>query len=727
MIFRFTLSHDTLGNEQINEPGGWDTAKIILERDLNWYSLLENYEGLGDNGAFMFYGEDSVNNGGLNFIERVEQNYGPDSRIGIDIDFAIDNETYSNLFNGILKIYEKKRRDKNQIDVPVIQEDFWSKFTNRLNTSVNLSSTTDIDGNAVSEVPKIDAELIGQYIRMKYEGHNEYAATTQYTINDNQYGIIDFFDEPLSEIKEKYTLPRVSSTDLPDELFAIEYGGKYHFDIQIYTAVGTILSNATVAALEVRLQINDNTPIVLNQFGEGTAGLDERMRHYYDNTLQLEKGDLIRLYFYNNNAPGASYTFDWWANLFQDSYLKITADTLHPDSTAQGYLLHDAIYGVLQRIGLGNTPFYSEFLGSTLTNCRTYAADGCGWAYGLFKGLQIRQYALDDKPFFTSFKQLWDGINPILNLCLYKDNINGVDVIRIEQKSDQFDQSSTSVDFNNISELPCEYDHQHIFKTIKTGYKQWQSENVSGIDDPQAKQERSTQLKYAGTDILLESEFIAASLAIETTRRSVKEKSADHKFDDKIFIIALNDNDASPDSYYPELDENFDSVTGLLNSERRYNLTLTPMRNFLRWANVFNGCLFQYQNTSYKFGSGEGNYDMQSDYSCTNGRQCIGIICDNLREGQDIALSPAYYGTLGYLFIPEEFTFTTELEWEDFQTIRDNPHLAIGVSQGFTNHAKFFIKKLEYSIVEGRATITAWPKIPFRTSVPESLTSDPTC
>jgi hypothetical protein len=389
-----------------------------------------------------------------------------------------------------------------------------------------------------------------------------------------------------------------------------------------------------------------------------------------------------------------------------DFYIK----TAYQDTEAQGYLVHDAFFGVLQRLGLGNTPFYSEFLGSTVTNTRAYASNGCGWMYAILKGLQIRQYTLTEKPFFISFNQLWRGLNPILNLGLTYEVINGINTIVIDQKAEYFDENC-SVEFSNIRQIESEYDKEHFFKLIKSGFSKWQSENTSGIDDPQAKHEYATRLTKTGIELNIESDFIAASLAIETTRRTKKKKTQDYKFDNDTFIIALNDNDLSPDRYTPELSENFDSVTGLLNQETRYNKILTPLRSLLRWANVTGGCLQKYATSSYKFQSGEGNFSMVSDYSCASGNQCQAIICDSLAENVNVSLA-SYNSVFGYLFYPMEYKMNVPMTWDQFLTIKANPKKAIAVSQTNENHFRFYVKSISYDILMAQAEIVAWPKGP---------------
>lgn len=739
MDFRFTLSHNNNGavtSQQISQPDGWKNAKIKLIRHEDFCSLIEYYEG-DASGAFNFYGSDGNGlDGGIEFIKDIEQNFGFDATIDFEAEFSIDDVNFEVLFTGQLDLSEKNEMPDNRMQVPVIRDDFWAKFINRMDTPVDLSSTTDIDGNPVNPVTPITINLTCQKIRKKYVGRRNFGELTEYSIPASEYGQIDFPKDELNEIAEKKNLPEIDNPEIPAALFELEEDGSYTFDILIQTSTEELLGSS-LTGISAFIKINDNAPITFTGNNFGTNGIDGGSRFSYSATHELKKGDQIRFYF--ENTSGVTKEFIVFGDVDDDdpdnpllnSWMKVTADTTYPETDAEGYLIHDLIFGVLQRIGLGNDPLRSDFLGGLLTNTKAYGEDGCGWMYAAVKGLQIRNYTLEEKPFFISFKQIWSGINPILNLGLgYENNTSspGGMQIRIEQK-EHFYETGISVNIANVRDISSSYDPNYIFKTIKTGYKKWQSEDLSGIDDTQTTHTYATRFIRTGKDLNLESDFIAASLAVEVTRRKTKEKNADYKFDNDTFIIALKENDLSPDRYSPELNENFNNIENLINLDTRYNLILTPMRNLLRWANYLGGCLQSYTSSAYKFVSGEGNYNMVSDYACGSGNLCQAIICDPLTESDDISLgAPSNYNSVfGYLHLPLEYNFTVPLEWEDFVTIRDNPKKAIGVSMTDENFKTFILKQVDYNIVLGQATIAAWPREYFNIQVIQGDYTAPGC
>lgn len=899
MIFRFSLQHDVEGTHSISEPLGWQASKLKLTRDPDFHSLVEEFDINAT-----FYGNNGQKDGGIEFIKQIERTYGVDAELRLIVEMSFDDGiTYPLSFTGLLSMDEGEENPNNQITIPVIPDDLWTKFVNRRDTSVDLQSTTDFDENACSPAVDVDLTFTSQIIPKQYEG----IFNDSFIVFESDWSPSDFIqlsmdEDVLDELDDIFNLPPSTNPEIPVPIFEPTENGDYIFDLRIecsviyYEASGTppnCVSNRfitdTSGIVDFYIQKNNETPIAFTATDSPLILVDRSTSYTYNGTLSLAKGDQIRIYGDITNAMtngDVANFFIWSVNnagtvknvlidattcgpigLFDQAidlgtapsteviptYFNIDGQTVFPSTVSESFLLHDVFAAIVRRT-TGQDAFYSEVLGSPLTNARSYIDYGCYWNYSLIRGLQIRQYSLAEKPFFQSFNQAWNGANPIFNLglgleslhilelpdltewltttgsdeewnvgistpnvnlpgtgpftpaaseILYVDftfvsgetysitlsynvdynsgsshprsaqlriyddlfaiqfeqhdlfpvspggsatitltfvatsdctkigivftSASDVDVtitgrsgtwtgeteqvIRVEEKAYFYDSSTTSVNFSNVRDIVRGYDKEVIFNKITTGYKKWQSEDISGIDDPQTKHEYASRAKMVGRPIDLTSEFIAASLAIETTRRTTREKSADYKFDNDTFIIALRDPDASPDvdGYVPELDENFSSVTNLQNPDIRYNLILTPLRNLFRWANYLTGWMQEhYLNSSLKFVSGEGNFDMESDYDCTNGNECVAVICDNVSEKQDVSLA-SYHIPFGYLHLHYLYDITIEITFEEYLTIRNNRNLAIGISLTDSDHVKFFIKELEYTITEGTCKISAWP------------------
>jgi hypothetical protein len=384
-----------------------------------------------------------------------------------------------------------------------------------------------------------------------------------------------------------------------------------------------------------------------------------------------------------------------------ESYIKITGKTIYPQTTSPAFFIHDVARSIIDRITSQNNSFTSEYIGNQDTS-PSYPSQGCGSNYVNIKGLHLRGYSLSEKQFFLSFKDFWQGVNPILNLGL--GYTNAQNKIEIEEQSAFYDPT-ISVYFDNVLDIVRRYDNDVIFNKIDIGYTKWQSENISGLDDAQTKKSYATRFKKVGKAISLMSGFIAASYAIETTRRATKEKSADYKFDDETFIISI---DGLPGDVYPETDQYFLSITNLKYAEDRYNSRITPARNFLRWIKYFNGCLQKYIGSVYKFVSGEGNYDMTSELYLPD--------CEyDLQEPADGVVSEKedLYVEDNFLHLPDLFEINLTMNWGQYKAIKTNRKKAIGISQTGTGHVPFFIKTLEYEVCRSKARIVAWPKTEF--------------
>lgn len=712
----------------IAEPGGWVGHTIKLERHKEFHSVVET---IFSEGKFIFVGDDHIDGpGGADFIRTTEQLDGVDAEIQFIAETAEDDVNFETYFIGQLQLEGLEELPDNEVEVPVIRDDFWSKFIRHYDTPVDLTKNEDIFGNAVNPAVPVNVTLTSQKVRQKYVGeYGEITDFIQYNLNTNKYGGIDFAKETLNEIDEKHNLPRLDNPSKPSPLYTVKYSGDYLIDFLISTSTAFILGAPIGSEIDVFIQVNNDTPIMATRTDFATTNSFE-----YTDTLSLEAGDNIRIYFWKD---GSTVDPNW--GVYGGSYLHITADTIYPETEVQGFFIHDLFAYVLVRIGLGDGSFYSDYLGNENTNARQYDEIGCASRFFVTKGLFIRGYTLSDNPddpsqryslqekgFQISCKDIWEGINPILCLGLGYETLEESpeqQVIRVEEREYFYDSTTTSLNFDEVYDISRSYDKDLIFKSVRTGYKRWESEKASGIDDPQTKHTRTIPFKHVGKELILESEFIAASLAWETTRRMSIEKSSDYKLDNNNFILAINIDDVtpeeSPELYVPELNENFLSVTNLLHPETRYNLILTPLRNFLRNAKYILGCMQSYLTKSIEFGSGEGNYDMTSYYNCSTGEQCLGVICNYyISESDDIDLS-VHAASIGYYHLPLEYPINLPMTWEEYKTLNQNRHISFGISKTDTGHTKFFIKECTFNKRDGQAELLGWPVTFFNVNADE--------
>lgn len=708
--FRFTLNNTVAGSLVISEPGGWDEAVLKLERNQEFHSLVEFYDQ-----PLTFYGQSSNGNGGLDYIREVENSQGPDAQITILIEISDDDGvTYTDtVFDGLIDITSCKEVDFYKAEYGIIRNDFWQKFINRKGTPVNLGAAVDVDGNAISSFTASTLTLTSQEIRQTFERRQDPAfadnissvsfGTTNYLMWGNVNPVYD-------EITERIEYGTQVSSELPTTsekyLFKFDYAGDYVIDLNIkyYINFGASRTYDLRWYYAYRVGGVFTGPTQIGSTISGTA-IDVTWTvgspHTLSTTLTFSEGG-AELYIYGTLTLSSSGTGSYFPDFDNDAgapfdpvytTLTIEADTLYPDTTANGYQVLNAAKSIASKL-TGSYP--------SVTSDYLLSSSGCGHNYVLTKGLYIRGYNTTDKPFYMSFDQWWGGLNPILNLGL--GYINGADTIEIEQKSEFYDPVPVlNLDYVNMIERS--WDDKMIFKSIEVGYDKWSAESGSGIDDPQTKHTYSTRFKTVGEDFRILSKFYAASLGIEQTRRNRVELGKDWRLDEDIMIIAVQE----ADNNLPELGNGpFSSVSGILNASSRYNLRITPARNLLRWKEFLNGCLKWYTDgDDLKFASGEGNYI--SVFTTLESTDCEydlydegGLIGHQVGEAADFDSGSGH----DFLFVPIVYEFEHPLTWDEYKAIQSYRKKAIGVSRSASDHVSCFIMSLEYQITKGKGKFT---------------------
>ncbi len=710
-LFRVTLGHETAGTLEISEPGGWDEGKLYLVRNKEFHGMDQLYDQ-----PLTFYGEGLQNNGGIQFIRDIETTDGPDAQITILIELSLDEGyTYETLYTGILSLDTLKEIDFYKADIGTVQEDFWSKFINRKDTPVDLMASVDLDGQARTPISSQTIPLPTQIITTKYRA--EMMTETQYYSGDDPLNVIDFvFDRSGSNevrvgiielpviisdtLEERFTYTNGAADQITAfipafEFIAAKYKGSYAIDIQLILSTSPYVTpfgfGDRVLDVACFIRKNEETPIELTKTQLGVNGTDGRTQFTYSDTWDLVKGDKITLYFYYTGGSLVTY-YLVFNEIFENTWIEVSAATTFEDTQTEGILLKDAAESILSKIIGTDDVIVSS------------ALDGCLGLYSLQLGLHIRGKALADKPISMSWDDWWKGANSILNLGLAYEKTGSPQVsnIRIEKKEYFYDKTTTSVNLDWVNNIERSYDMNSIIKSIEIGFEKSFSESDSGLDAVQTKSTYSTRFKTIGKSLTILSNFIAEALTLERTRRNQVDGGNDDPMDEEIFIIALREQ--SP-GYTPELDENFSTVTGILNPTTRYNLRLSVARIFERWKSYFNGCLQWYvdsPSTEYAFAKGEGNTTMETVLWASDCEAVGSSPEPTVIENQNI---PA---TTDFLYMPVKYTFSHPMTWEQWKAIRDNSTLAIGVSRTDADHVKCFIESLEYEVTKGKGNFVVW-------------------
>lgn len=660
--FRFTFFHSVVSPSGtiVKEPVGWKESALSLERDAVWHSLVEYFKG-----TFVWIGNART------FLNNIKETYGPDElvRVQIEINYG---DAWETLFDGLVDISQSVDISKNgkfyKLQAPIIRDDFWTKFMSRKSIPVDLTASVDLDGNARTAVNPILLDLPGQLITLEYSGRLQDATilgawSHYYTLAVGEYGYIDLPVLLKNRINDKNSIPLQDSAIEPNELFTLTESGDYNIESEIIVASSPTLPSSQVNDLEVYIRVNGDAPIAFTKTQLGTNPADGRTKFEYLDTLTLNKGDQLRIYFSNTSLFSAVNFY--WTNLYF-SFLDIDVTTDYPKTQTNAYKIKDAAESILSKI-IGQD---SVLVSNKLDTCSGYNA--------LAKGIHVRGNSMTTKKPFMSLDEWWAGVNPLYCLGLGYDGTN----IEIEAREDFYNKIPVLY-FSAAANIEKKVHLDKYYKSVEIGFEKWSAESESGVDDPQTKKTYSTPFKSIGKDEKVLSKFIGASLAIEQTRRNRVEAGKDWRLDEDWLLIALKSDDSV------ETGADFDSITGLLNSDSRYNVRHGVARIFTRWQKWFQGCLQNKVGQDFKFTKGEGNYEMVS----TNpSGDCEPIL--TLAEDQDIEI------TDDFIHLGDEFKVTLPMRYASYKIVNSNRKKAVAIpidGQWFACH----ILNLDFKIMGG--------------------------
>jgi len=689
---RFTFFHDTVSpsGTVVNQPLGWRDIVLSLTRDPAFHSLVEYFKG-----GFVWYGSART------FIMDCEDADGPEVKIRclIEIRYAA---TWSTIFDGLIDVSQKEELSMAnrfyKYAAPIIRNDFWATFMNRRTTKVDLQATVDLEGNARTAVNKITLPLPGQKIVKEY-----YAETFQYddptrheesmlyefVSGTGNLGVINLpivTKKTLTQLREgSQNTFALYVDDYRDQLAKLiaDDDGEVTIDFSIVLAnnpFGVPYGGSTKPTTNniVKFKVG-GTSYGVTQTNYGSAGVDGRSVYTYSGTHTIKKGQFIELYM----SCGTEDVYICFSGLYEDTYISMSSVTTYVDTTTDAYLIKDAFESVLSKIIGQNSVIESTMF----TTCKRLNA--------VFRGIHGRGFAFADKPFTTSFDELWKGFEPVANIGLGYTEVAGVKKIQIENKSFFYGQTP-SVFLSNVSGLTRRYDLEKHYKTIEVGYSKRFIEAAGGVDDPQTLSSWRTKFRTIGSDLKIISTFFLASLGIEQNRRNRVELNKDGKIDEDIIMVAVKEDGSN---YTPEIGTDFNAVSDLLNSDTRYNIRHTCARVFKRWQSFIQGCLQHTTSEYFYYSGGEGNRTMSSQFETTD---CEATDDPEpvLVEDADIAVS-----TTDYLFIPKVFKCKVPMSKVTYDAILADKENAIAISQDATTFIPMHILDFDYKIFGGYADL----------------------
>lgn len=352
-----------------------------------------------------------------------------------------------------------------------------------------------------------------------------------------------------------------------------------------------------------------------------------------------------------------------------DIPMVFTLESTFDPSFSKCILPLDAIERQYAKITGKQNAIISNFLGRKSLG---YANDGEGAYLALMNGKLIRGFStIDSKVTFKMKDLLKTFINGWNLVANFKD-----DRLVIEKFSDVYDINN-SMKIEVVGKVKASLIESDHVANLKYGFKDFQLEEVNGLDDFIGVYERQTPIKSTDVKLDLVIPYLAGSYPIEFTRRKdyVHNPTEDYRSDKENFLIDSELNGATDATVKSKKGSPL-QIDGILSPNTAYNIDLRPRKLLSNWFNVISSGLYQLPTKSIKFVKGANN---------TN------LVVDGVSETSDIAINE-----LGIpFFLPYFLEFKGKLTTDQFNELLLNANKVIEIG---STRLFGIIDEMEYDI-----------------------------
>jgi hypothetical protein len=623
MNWKFTIIESNLDETIIIEPIGWDGLTIGLTRNFENHGIIKTIE----NTDFQFIEDAYV------LLKSIYDTTGADSIAFLKVEYQCEAEAYQLLdtFKFDFNTYKRTCGDMCMIEIAVNANSCLNDLMVRMSQDIDLATTTDIDGNAITPLSEVNVTLGGQEIVIRNRAIRDGGGTTfQITLNTQDYEECPCLGQVyhslalrLTQIQEipafNFLSPTAQSfncatetiqeqtdwetAELPNytiwerdldnislQELCLEPDYAFNLDIDIS---GTVTIRSTVNAKITNIFVwlhryngtswaaFDVTNILLIDYVIPDDFTPVAIPFSYSNSFGPGFADSQQLYFYfeiqyitpdGETNDCKQMRFDW--SYDEGSFLEMRIDTNCPETTIKGVNLKDTF----------------EFLPTALVgDCYDVQCnDECMADHILTNGLKLRRKP-DTSNLFLSWENLFRNSSKIFNLGW---GISGSDLII--DKAKQFYQQNNTISLGAVDEVKISNAKEFLFGKVNVGYSKWESEEYNGLDEMNTMRKYSRQGSNSDKTLDLVSQFITAGYTIEITRRK-SPFSSDWRYDSDTFVINIDGSNAV---------QGVTSPSNIVSPSTRYNYRLTPIRNLLNWFNRL--CLYSPQELV--FNSSNGNF-----------------------------------------------------------------------------------------------------------------------
>ena len=569
-FFKITLDNGITPLVLSHNPAGIEDFKIKYKRHAVYGSV---FRSIGSTLRFVKEGRD--------YLRTLFMDSGLDAHCSIIFEeLNLENKTYSSIYEGVID-FSTYKESLVYTECGVLDNDVVSKFLARENTSVNLLSEKNIDGNLITNPlppqtlvsltpinPVYWATANDSNILKNIAGIDvNYSAT----INPSGVTTEDYLGGDFNEVDLKYTNNGTASKTM-----VFSYTANTHILGSInVTDAGSPPGSVTFDFKIVRL--GDNTTVqsynvVTNPvIGRTSLSFSQVFNGKKTTPIPVNGSEgLIAIVSISFDA-GVVATVDFDLNVDFSLYDIYYKDPIHVSNTdCFTFRPIDAATRILEQMGI-----------DTITTPVISTAISTGDTYELIQltnGKKIRQ-AKESTPLNLSFRSFFDIYSKALGLIMWFDGTE----VRIDNFDYFYNGASGGIGLTKYSNFSTSIAEDKYFTKILAGYKTVNYQGMKGNIEYNTDFEYSTRNTNTKNAKDLRIKARADSIGIETLRRSNYKAHGQDTVngDEDLFLISAVPS-TSAGLYRAEIGSDFTSVAGIRDSDQYYNFRITPWANLSR-------------------------------------------------------------------------------------------------------------------------------------------------
>jgi hypothetical protein len=465
-------------------------------------------------------------------------------------------------------------------------------------------------------------------------------------------------------------------------------------------------------------------------------------------TYNVKAGEALYFFGYagvfDTSSPTiGTFEFEWVMELTGFNSIKVSGVTTTPQTPANGLLAHEAATRILQGLTGRNDVLYSEILGRTDSEPVSYKKDGELSFLWLTNGSQIRGFPMYDtvytaplwdanklyatgekvslpndtstytatasnkgesptllqsweatstkpisvtgRPIFATWKEYVEALNAIRPVgCGIELTPNGSERVRLEGV-EHFYQNMIILQLGKVADLKLSVATEYYYNQVEIGYEKWGSNQDNSLDEVATKQTRIPPILKEKNKYTALSKYSASGYLIEDLRRQQYVNTPEKEnSDDKtnFWVCVLKKGLLGVTYYETERNQNLTICNNVLSPSTIYNARIWPFRNFMRHGAIIRAGLQFLDKKPVAFGEGNANYIAETRF---------------IGEKKSVVENQSVLPTelARPFWIPEYYSFTAPLPYEQRVLIEQNPYGIISFEDSLGNEKRGFVKEIK--------------------------------